>query len=124
MSYETLEVRDLAIPHLVERSIAFRAHDRNFMARRFAFRTIGSYLIFHTVSSVWRFSNVGGLAIRQLNENVSNLPNRQAKIDVNHVKSILGHIRCDSFGRILNDSDAATRLNCEKSRRAVIAPAA
>src|SRR5215471_15772343 len=90
---KTLEEREFTILNFVERSIAFRTGHRDLIARRLTCRMLSSSLVLHVISSVWRFSDVGGLAVRQLNKNVSNLRNRQAKIDIHHVERVLRHVR-------------------------------
>src|SRR5262249_59430234 len=112
---KTLELRQLALLHLVERSVAFRTINRDLIARRFACRTIGRCLILHTSSSIWRFGDIGGLAVCQLSENVRDLANGQAKIDVDHVKSVLRHIRRKGLSRILDNGYAAARFNGEEA---------
>src|ERR1051325_2661631 len=86
---ETLKMRKLAVFDFKQRTVAFRTGDRDLIAWWFACRTIGSCLIFHTGSSISRVGNVSSLAVDQLNQDISDLPNRQTKIDINHVQRVL-----------------------------------
>src|SRR5437868_13123386 len=124
MTDETLEVCELTILNLVNRAIALRTSDWDLVPRRFARRTIGICLILHNVPSVWRFRDIRGLAVRELNEKISDFPKRQAKIDIDHLKRVARHVRRHGFARILNDGNAATRFDSEKTGRTIIAPAA
>src|SRR5215217_5487956 len=123
MPNETLEVRELAVFSFINRTVALRTSDWDLVAWRFACRTIGVCLIFHNVSSVWRLNDVGGLAARKFNKRVSDLLNWQAKIDVHHFESVARHIGRHRLGRVLNNGDAAARLNRIKSSRAIVASA-
>src|SRR5262245_8926818 len=124
VSNKTLEVRQIALLHFVERAVTFRASNRDLIAGRFTCRTIGSCLILHTSSSIWRFCDVGGRPVCQLNEYVSNLTNWQTKTDIDHADRILRHVWRESFGRILNNRHAAARFDGKKTRRSIIVRAA
>src|ERR1041385_4022684 len=124
MPDETLKVRKLAVFDFKQRAFAFGTSDRDLIAGRFACRTIDRCFILNTGSSISRFGNVSSLAVDQFNENVSDLPNRQTKIDINHVQCVLWHTWFESFGGILHNRDAASRFDRVQTSRAIIAPTA
>jgi hypothetical protein len=121
---KTFKKRELTVSNLINWAIAFRARDRNLVARRFAGRTVCARLVFDTAPSIWRFSDVGGAAVGQLHKNLSDLTNWKSEIHINHAERVLRHTGCDSLIGILHNGDATTGFDCEQPSRAVVAATA
>src|SRR5437763_14381782 len=79
---ETLEAGQVTLPHFVRRPIAFWAGERNLIARSFASGVINIGFVFHISCSVWRLGNMASLTIGKLNQDLSDLHEREAEVDV------------------------------------------
>src|SRR5438067_2237461 len=113
---ETLEAGQVTLPHFVQRPVAFWAGERNLIARSFASGVIDIGFVFHISFSVWRLGNMASLTIGKLNQDLSDLDERETEIDVDSIKGRAWHARINCVRWILDDSDTAPRLDCVEAR--------
>src|SRR5215217_7547391 len=124
MADEALKVGKLALLYFIHRAVAFRTRNRHLPPGWFAGWFLNCRSFVHIAFSVIRIGGARNLAAGKSHEDVRDLREWQTKIDIDAFERGSRHARIDRFGRILDNSDTASRFDAVKSRRAVIESAA